>query len=163
MSSKDQNLSVHDPSKIPSGKGKRFGIVVSEWNEKITSALLQACSDTLVKHGSSEESIDLLYVPGSFELPLGAKKFLDESLAEEEPYDAVIILGVVITGETKHDEYICSAVSHGIMELNLIFNIPVIFGLLTPRNMEQALDRAGGNHGNKGVEAAVTALKMASL
>lgn len=163
MSSKDQNLSAHDPTKIPSGKDKRFGIVVSEWNEKITNALLQACVDTLVENAGSEEEIDLLYVPGSFELPLGAKKLLDGGIAEEKPYDAVIILGAVITGETKHDEYICNAVSHGVMDLNLTFNTPVIFGLLTPRNMEQALDRAGGKRGNKGVEAAVTALKMAAL
>ncbi len=163
MASSIQNLSAHDPSKIPSGADKRFGIVVSEWNEKITGSLLQACKDSLLENGCKADDIDLIYVPGSYELPLGAKRLLDAGLEEESPYDAVIILGAVVTGETKHDEYICSAVSKGIMDLNLLYGTPVIFGLLTPRNQQQAIDRAGGKHGNKGVEAAVTALKMAAL
>lgn len=163
MSSKDQNLSDHDPSKIPSGEGMRFGIVVAEWNETITNTLLHGCNEALESNGVKGDDIHVLFVPGSFELPLGAKKLLDAGLEEDIPYDAVIILGAVITGETKHDEYICNAVSKGVMDLNLLYGTPVIFGLLTPKNMEQALDRAGGKHGNKGVEAAVTALKMAAL
>lgn len=154
MSSAHQNLStVKD---LPNGSGLRFSIVVSEWNEEITSALFNACRQTLLDSGCKQDDIIRTNVPGSFELPLGAKRALDVG-----KFDAVICLGCVIQGETRHFDFICDAVANGIMRLNLDHKIPVIFGVLTPENMQQAIDRAGGKHGNKGVEAAVTALKMA--
>lgn len=158
MASILQNLSAYDPDKVPSGEGKSFGIVVSEWNRKITFELLLGASDTLKKHGVKEENIFVKFVPGSFELPFAAKK-----LAEEHDVSAVICLGCVIKGETDHDIYINHSVAFAIQQLNIEYNIPFIFGLLTPNNEEQALDRAGGKHGNKGIEAAVTALKMAAI
>lgn len=158
MSSKNKNLSEYKVQDIQSIEGKKIGIVVSEWNENITFSLKDACIETLVKHGAEEKDIHIAYVPGAFELPLGGK-----ILYNEHSPDAVICIGCVITGETKHDEYICNAVSSGIMNLNLVAGIPVIFGVLTPKSMEQAIDRAGGAHGNKGVEAAVTAIKMMQL
>ncbi len=158
MASSLKNLSDYDPSQIPSAEGMSFGIVVTDYHTDITYTLLQACHDTLVKHGAETARIEILHVPGTFELPLGAQ-FLYENF---EP-DAVICIGCVITGETKHDEYINSAVSRSIMQLGIDFNVPFVFGVLTPRTHEQALDRAGGKHGNKGIEAAVTAIKMVDL
>jgi 6,7-dimethyl-8-ribityllumazine synthase len=133
-------------------------IVVSEWNTEITGALLTAAVDTLKENGLTDEGIIIRYVPGSFELPLGAKFLLDNA----EP-DAVICLGCVIQGETRHFDFICDSVANGIMTLGLEYNTPVIFGVLTPNDMQQAVDRAGGKHGNKGVEAAITAVKMIAL
>lgn len=153
-----KNLSHHDPAEIPLLPGKKIGIVVSEYNADITSALLTGAHETLLKYGIAETDISVSYVPGSYELPLGAQFHMDQHKC-----DAVIVLGCVITGETKHDEYISNAVSQGIMQLGLCYKKPFIFGLLTPLNKEQALDRAGGKHGNKGVEAAVAALKMVAL
>lgn len=134
------------------------GIVVSEWNTEITEALLAAAVDTLKEHGLTDDDILIRHVPGSFELPFGAQLLLDNA----EP-DAVICLGCVVQGETRHFDFICSSVSQAIMQLNLDYNTPVIFGVLTPENQQQAIDRAGGKHGNKGVEAAITALKMIVL
>jgi len=158
MSSSLKNLSDHDPDRIPDGSLMKFGIVVSEWNEEITAALLEGALHTLKKHGVKEESIYVKAVPGSFELPYGAR-----IVAEQFMPHAVICLGCVIRGETSHFDYICQGVTHGIAELNLDYDIPFIFGVLTTENLQQAKERAGGKHGNKGDEAAVTALKMSAL
>ena len=153
-----KNLSTYDPSTVPSGKGLCIGIVTAEWNLDITNAMTQGAVETLIKHGVKEEDIVLKYVPGTFELTAGCKW-----LAQYHELDAIIAIGTVIQGETRHFDFICQGVTHGITELNLSFDIPFIFGVLTTDNLEQAQDRAGGKHGNKGTEAAVTALKMASL
>jgi 6,7-dimethyl-8-ribityllumazine synthase len=158
MASSLKNLSDHDPSTIPDGSTFKIGIVVSEWNEEITAALLEGALSTLKEHQVKEENISVTAVPGSFELPYGAR-----ILAEQFTPHAVICLGCVIQGDTRHFDYICQGVTHGITELNLDYDIPFIFGVLTTDNQQQALDRAGGKHGNKGDEAAVTALKMAAL
>jgi 6,7-dimethyl-8-ribityllumazine synthase len=158
MASSLKNLSTYDESNLPSAAGLSFGIVVSDWNTDITHALYQGCLDTLVKHGVSEDDIRTAQVPGSFELPVGAK-----IMAGVKRFDAIICLGCVIKGETQHDEYINNAVATGLTNLSIASGIPCIFGVLTPNTHEQALERAGGKHGNKGVEAAVTAIRMASL
>jgi len=158
MATSFKNLSDYDPASIPSNPDAKFGIVVSEWNRKITAPLAQGAIDTLIKHGVLPENIHLHHVPGSFELPLGGQ-FLFESVKP----DAVILIGCVIQGETKHFDFICQAVAQGCMELGLKFNKPSIFGVLTTDNLQQALDRSGGVHGNKGTEAALTAIKMVDL
>mgnify|MGYP001335404700 CR=1 FL=1 len=158
MATSLKNLSDYDPATIPDVSDRKIGIVVSEWNTTITEALAQGAIDTLLKHGIPEENIQVQYVPGSFELPLGGQ-YLFESFNP----DAVILIGCVIQGETRHFDFICQAVSQGCMELSLKFNKPSIFGLLTTNNLEQAIDRSGGKHGNKGVEAALTAIKMVDL
>jgi 6,7-dimethyl-8-ribityllumazine synthase len=158
MSSSFKNLSDHDPASIPDGSLMKFGIVVSEWNEEITSALLDGALKRLKQQGVKEQNIHVKSVPGSFELPFGSR-----IVAEQFAPHAVICLGCVIRGETSHFEYICQGVTQGITELNLDYDIPFIFGVLTTENQEQAMDRAGGKHGNKGDEAAVTALKMDAL
>lgn len=158
MASALKNLSAYDDSNLPSAEKLRFGIVVSEWNTAITHALYQGCYDTLVKHGALEDQIFTIQVPGAFELPTGARLLMGNC----NP-DAVICLGCVIQGDTKHNEYINEAVAVGLTQLGLSSGRPCIFGVLTPNNMEQAEERAGGIHGNKGVEAAVTAIRMAAL
>lgn len=158
MASSLKNLSAHDPSRIPDGSSLKIGIVVSEWNEEITAALLEGALNTLKKYGVSDENIVVKAVPGSFELPYGAR-----IVAEQFSPQAVICLGCVIQGETRHFDFICQGVTKGITEMNLDYDIPFIFGVLTTENQQQALDRAGGKHGNKGDEAAITALKMAAL
>ncbi|GLR16444.1 6,7-dimethyl-8-ribityllumazine synthase [Portibacter lacus] len=157
MSSKNKNLSKTSGD-IPSGKGYKIGIVVSEWNEKITNALYDGCLETLITYGVDVNDIKTIHVPGTFELPVGAKMLLGE-----DNYNAIICIGCVIKGETKHDEYISNAVANGLVNLGVLSGKPIIFGVLTPNTSEQAEDRAGGKHGNKGVEAAVTALKMADI
>ena len=156
MSSSNQNLST--VKSLPDGSSLRISIVVSEWNEQITESLFRACYQTLTEAGCKAENILRKNVPGSFELVLGAKI----AIANDRP-DAVICLGCVIQGETRHFDFICNAVAQGIMRLNIDHSLPVVFGVLTPENMQQAIDRAGGQYGNKGVEAAVTALQMARL
>ncbi len=156
MATKD--LSQYDINSVPSAKKMRFGIVMAEWNIEVTSALKNGAVETLIKHGAEENNIVVKYVPGTFELPLGGQYF-----AEMDNVDAVILLGCVIQGETRHFDYICEAVSQGTKDLNLKYNKPFIFGVLTTDNQQQALDRAGGKHGNKGDEAAVTAIKMVAL
>lgn len=151
-----QNLSSYNSNDVPDASGMKFGIAVSEWNSSITDALLNGALSTLKKYNVEEDNIYIQYVPGSFELPLGA-----QFIAESFNPDAVICLGCVIQGETRHFDFICQGVTQGIMDLNLKYNKPFIFGVLTTDTMEQALDRAGGKHGNKGVEAAITAIKMA--
>ena len=158
MTTKKTNLSVYNPDMIPSGKDLRIGIVVSEWNTTITNSLLEGAYSTLVKHGVADENITVEHVPGSFELPTGAK-----FMFKYGKYDAVICLGCVIQGETRHFDFICDAVANAIAQLAMDENRPVIFGVLTTNDMQQALDRSGGKHGNKGVEAAITALKMADM
>jgi 6,7-dimethyl-8-ribityllumazine synthase len=152
------NLSAYDPKLVPDASEMRFGIVVSDWNKEITWSLLDGAVKTLIKHGVTDKNIVVKHVPGSFELTLGA-----QFLAEYDDLDAVICLGCVIRGETLHFEYICQGVTHGITQLNLEYNLPFIFGVLTTNTQQQAADRAGGKLGNKGDEAAVTAIKMASL
>lgn len=158
MATSLKNLSEYDINSVPSAENMKFGMVVSEWNDKITFALAKGAIETLKKHGAKEENIELKYVPGSFELTLGA-----QLLAENTDVDAVICLGCVIQGETRHFDFICQGVTHGITELNLDFNLPFVFGVLTTDNLEQAEARAGGKHGNKGDEAAITAIKMVAL
>lgn len=158
MSTNLKNLSDPGPGPVPQAKGFKFAIVVAEWNADVTNALLEGAYSTLLKHGVREENVLKKYVPGSFELTLGA-----QFMAEYSDVDAVICLGCVIRGETPHFDYICKGVTHGITELNLTYNIPFIFGVLTTDNLQQAKDRAGGKLGNKGDEAAVTAIKMAAL
>ncbi len=158
MSSADKNLSEFIARNLPDISNKKFAIVVSEWNEEITNALFEGAYNTLIAYGGKAENIIKAEVPGSFELSLGSQKF-----AQREDIDAVIALGCVIQGDTKHFDFICQAVAMGITEVNLKYNKPVIFGVLTPNTMQQALDRAGGIHGNKGDEAAFTAIKMLGL
>jgi len=155
MASSEKNLSNYSTGNISDISGKRFGIVVSEWNEEVTEALFQGAYTTLLQHGASKANIVRRNVPGSFELSLGS-----QWLASDANIDAVICLGCVIQGETKHFDFICQAVANGITEVGLKFNKPVIFGVLTTDNKKQALERAGGKHGNKGDEAAATAIKM---
>ena len=155
MSSRHKNLSVSEGSRIKSAAPFKFGIVWSEWNHSITSSLYKGAYDTLVRYGVKPRNIISKTVPGSFELTLGA-----QFLAKKKDVDAVICIGCVIQGETKHFDFICNAVARGITDLNIKFNKPVIFGVLTPNTMKQAIDRAGGKHGNKGDEAAITAIKM---
>ena len=158
MSTINKNLSAVEGSVVPDAKPYKFGIVWSEWNFEITNALKEGAVKTLTENGALEENIILRQVPGSFELTLGA-----QYMAEFANVDAVICIGCVIQGETKHFDFICDAVAKGITNLNLKYNKPFIFGVLTPNNMQQAQDRAGGKHGNKGDEAAVTAIKMLAL
>jgi 6,7-dimethyl-8-ribityllumazine synthase len=158
MSTADKNsVSTHSP-KIEKVENVRIGIVTAEWNHNITFALRDACIQELESHGCKTEDIIRIEVPGAFELPFGAKVLLTE-----RKLDAVICLGCVIKGETKHDEYISQSVATGIMSLSLTSGKPVIFGVLTPNDMQQAKDRAGGKYGNKGIEAAQTALQMIQM
>lgn len=153
-----KNLSAYDPELVPDASEMRFGIVVSDWNMEITWSLLEGAVKTLTKHGATDKNIVVKHVPGSFELTLGA-----QFLAEYDDFDAIICLGCIIRGETPHFEYICQGVTYGITQLNLEYNLPFIFGVLTTNTLQQAADRAGGKLGNKGDEAAVTAIKMSAL
>lgn len=153
-----ENHPVHDLSLLPDAKGMRFGIVVSKWNGDITAALEKGAVETLIRAGVAEKEIEIIRVPGSFELPLGG-----QLLASTGRVDAVILLGCVIKGETRHFDYVCLGVTQGTMELNLKYNIPFIFGVLTTGNRIQAQERAGGRLGNKGTEAALAAIEMAAL
>ena len=158
MASALKNLSEYNESDMPSAEELKFGIVVSEWNTKITHALYEACYDTLIKHGAKEDNIHVVQVPGTFELTVAAKM-----VAKKHNPDAVVCIGCVIKGETSHNEYINQSVSMGLTNMGMASGIPFIFGVLTPNDEQQALDRAGGKHGNKGVEASVTAIRMAAL
>ena len=155
MATVNNNLSEYDINSIPDASAMTFGIVVSEWNYKITSGLLQGALGALVKHGAKEENIHVHWVPGSFELPLAAR-----SLYEITSVDGVICLGSVIRGETAHFDFVCQATSQGIMDVGLKSGKPTIFGVLTDDNIDQSIARSGGKHGNKGIEAAITAIKM---
>ncbi len=158
MSSGTKNLSEFEGSDIPNGDGMRIGIVVAEWNSSITGKLFDGAVRTLVKNGVNKKDIITTTVPGCFELTVGS-----QFLCEDKSIDAVIALGCVLQGETRHFDFICDAVAHGITNVSLKYNKSVIFGVLTPTTMQQAEDRAGGKLGNKGDEAAVTAMKMIAL
>lgn len=153
-----KNLSEYDASGVPKGTGLRLGLVVSEWNAEITQALRDGAVETLLKHGVGPKDILEERVPGSYELALGAQLLL-----ERRSLDGVICIGSVVRGETPHFDFVCQATAQGIMEVGLKTGLPVIFCVLTDDSIEQARDRSGGRHGNKGVEAAVAVLKMAAL
>jgi 6,7-dimethyl-8-ribityllumazine synthase len=155
MASSLHNLSDYDIHSVPDATGMRVGIVVSEWNDKITGALLEGACQTLMKHGVREEDIKVKTVPGSFELVYGASRLVNSGLV-----DAVIAIGCVIRGDTPHFEYICQGTTQGLADLNREGRVPVIYGLLTCNTLEQAQERCGGMLGNKGDECAVTAIKM---
>ncbi len=158
MSSSHKNLSDYSGKNLNDVTNKKFGILVSEWNSEVTEALFSGAFETLVSNGVQRENIIRKDVPGSYELSIGA-----QWMAQKDEIDAVICLGCVIQGETKHFDFICSAVAHGLTDVSLKYNKPVIFGVLTPNTQQQALDRAGGKHGNKGEEAAITAIKMLGI
>ena len=152
------NLSHYDKTIIPNAKDFRFGIVVSEWNSDITKNLQKGAIETLLDCGASQENIISWEVPGSFELVYGCKKML-----ETLQLDAIIAIGNVIQGETKHFDFVCNGVTQGIVDLNVKYSTPIIFCVLTDNSKQQSLDRSGGKFGNKGIESAVAAIKMASL
>jgi 6,7-dimethyl-8-ribityllumazine synthase len=158
MASAQKNLSDYKKTKLLIKEDTGIGIVVSEWNEEVTDALAQGALKTLQENGIKPENIKVKYVPGTFELALGAQYMLEYTDVE-----AVLCLGCVIQGETRHFDFICDAAANAIAKVGLDYHVPVIFGVLTTDNQQQALDRAGGKHGNKGDEAAITALKMISL
>jgi len=152
------NLSLYDHDDIPNAENFRFGIVVSEWNNDITDGLYSGALATLLEHGALEENIISVKVPGSFELIYGCKR-----LIERRELNAVIAIGNVIKGETEHFTFVCEGVSQGIKDLNIKYDIPTIFCVLTDHTKQQSIDRSGGKHGNKGIESAVAAIKMAVL
>jgi len=157
MATQNNNLSDYDKDTLPNVADMKFGIVVSQWNNDITNGLYSGAFKTLLDCGVSKENILKLEVPGSFELIYGAR------ILHKKSCDAIICLGSVIQGETKHFDYVCQGVTNGIKDLNISLDVPVIFGVLTDNTKEQAINRSGGIHGNKGVEAAITAIKMAHL
>lgn len=159
MATINKNLSVYDKATVPNAKDFRFGIVVSEWNDSITENLFQGAFDALKAHGAINDNIVRWDVPGSFELVYGCKRMS----TSYDMLDAIIAIGCVIQGETKHFDFVCEGVTQGIVDLNLQGNIPVIFCLLTDNTMQQSIDRSGGKHGNKGTEAGIAAIKMAQL
>lgn len=158
MAAKQKNISSLDEQSLPDGYGLRIGIVVADWNKEVTDALLDGAVKTLIKQGVTEKDIFIQRVPGSYELPQGAAMMVHSMMV-----DAVICLGCIIQGETRHFEFISQAVAQGCMRLGMDTLTPVIFGVLTTDTFEQARDRAGGKHGNKGDEAAVAAIQMASF
>ena len=155
------DLSKYDASQLPSADGlgrQRYAIVVADWNSEITYAMAQGAVDTFVKNGVPEENIDILHVPGAVELTYGAARII-----KEERINAVIVIGCVIQGDTPHFDYVCQSVTQGVAMLNAQGKVPVIFSVLTTLNKQQALDRCGGKLGNKGIEGAYTAIRMANL
>lgn len=158
MATANKNLSDYNKSELIDAKDLKIGLVVSEWNDKVTNGLYQGAYDVLIDCGAKPENIVRWNVPGSFELTFGCKKML-----ETNQFDAVIAIGCVIQGETKHFDFVCEGVTQGIKDLNLKYDVPTIFCVLTDNNEQQSLDRSGGKHGNKGTEAAVAALKMIAL
>ena len=158
-----QNLSEYDVQNLPTREilnEQKYAIAVADWNPQVTHALLKGAVDVLIECGVSEENIKTVHVPGTFELTFAAKRLCDDF---DALYDAVVVLGCVIQGETPHFDYVCQGVTAGITKLNTERDCPVIFGVLTVSTLQQALDRADGIHGNKGVEAAITAIKMANI
>lgn len=158
MATVNNNLSDYDFNSVPSAENMKIGIMVSEWNDKITTGLLNGAVETLLKHGISEDNILVNHVPGSYELPLSA-----QLMFETKPVNAVICIGSVIRGETEHFTFVCEAVSQGCKDVSLKYNKPVVFCVLTDNTEQQGIDRSGGKHGNKGDEAAITAIKMIAL
>ena len=157
MASANKNLSNYDKSTLPKAVDFKIGMVVSEWNIEITQDLVKGASETLLSCGVKESNIFVEYVPGSFELVFAAKK------AQSKDLDAIIAIGCIIQGQTKHFDFVCQGVTQGIKDLNVLYNTPVIFCVLTDETLQQSIDRSGGKYGNKGTEAAVTAVKMAAL
>ena len=157
MDTKKTNLSLFNKEEVPNAKGLTFGIVVSKWNANITQNLFKGAYDTLIECGANTTDIRKYDVPGSYELVFGAK------IAAKSKPNAIICLGSIIQGETKHFDFVSNAVAMGIKDLNIQLDIPVIFGVLTDNTMEQAINRSGGEYGNKGIESAITAIKMAVL
>lgn len=158
MATANKNLSEYDKNTIPSAKDFRFGIIVSEWNDKITEGLFSGAEKALLDCDALPKNIIRWNVPGSFELVYGAKRMIDT-----QKVDVVIVIGCVIQGETKHFDFVCEGVTQGIKDLNVLTDVPVIFCVLTDNNEQQSIDRSGGVHGNKGTEAAIAAIKMAYL
>ena len=152
------DLSAYDKTSVPNAKDFKFGIVVSQWNKSVTEALYNGANQTLIDNGALSENITKWTVPGSFELIYGAQKMVNT-----QKFDAVIVIGSVIRGETKHFDFVCEGVTQGIKDLNLQQDTPVIFCVLTDENKEQSIARSGGKHGNKGIECAIAAIKMAKL
>ena len=152
------DLSYYDKTTIPNAKGFRFGIVVSEWNPTITENLFQGAKQALLENDTLPENIIRWDVPGSFELIYGCKRII-----ETQNLDAVIAIGSVVQGETKHFDFVCDGVTQGLKDLNLNYDTPTIYCVLTDNTMQQAIDRSGGKHGNKGIECAIAAIKMAAL
>ena len=155
------DLSTYDANRLPSADvlgRQRYAIIVADWNSEITYAMAQGAVDTLVKHGVPEDNIDVLHVPGAVELTYGAARVM-----KEERIDAVIVIGCVIQGDTPHFDYVCQSVTQGVATLNAQGKVPVIFSVLTTLDKQQALDRCGGRLGNKGIEGAYTAIRMANL
>jgi 6,7-dimethyl-8-ribityllumazine synthase len=152
------NLSDYDKTTIPNANNFRFGIVVSEWNPEITENLYNGARQTLLDHGALDKNIIRWNVPGSFELVYGCKR-----MVETQELDAIIAVGNVIQGETKHFDFVCDGVTQGIKDLNLKYNTPIVFCVLTDDTKQQSIERSGGKHGNKGVECAIAAIKMAQL
>jgi 6,7-dimethyl-8-ribityllumazine synthase len=158
MATINKNLSEYNKDTVPNTNGFRFGIVVSEWNENITAGLYKGAIEGLLDNGVPQENIISWDVPGSYELVYGSKRMI-----QSQNVDAVIAIGSVIQGETKHFDFVCEAVAQGIKDLNVLTDVPVVFCVLTDNTMQQAIDRSGGIHGNKGTEAAIVAIKMANL
>lgn len=158
MATANRNLSEYNAEFIPNGADFKIGIVVSEWNEKITLNLLEGAKKALLDNGVKEENIQVRFVPGAFELPLGC-----QFMCEKGEVDGVVAIGVVIQGETKHFDFVCDGATQGIKDVNLKYNTPVAFCVLTDNNEQQSIDRSGGIHGNKGIECAVACLKMVGL
>ena len=158
MATANKNLSEYNKADLIDATDLKIGLVVSEWNDKVTNGLFQGAYDVLIDCGAKPENIVRWNVPGSFELIFGSKK-----MHQLEQFDAVIAIGCVIQGETKHFDFVCEGVTQGIKDLNLIYDVPTIFCVLTDNNEQQSIDRSGGIHGNKGTEAAVAALKMIAL
>lgn len=158
MATENKNLSAYDKTNLPNAEAYRFGIVVSQWNNHITHNLQKGAIEALLDLGAKEKNIKSFEVPGSFELIYGASR-----LCKKGDYDAVIVIGSVIRGETAHFDYVCQGVTQGIKDLNIEYDTPTVFCVLTDDNEQQSIDRSGGKHGNKGTEAGVTAVIMAHL
>ena len=155
------DLSKYDVNQLPGADvlgRQRYAIVVADWNSEITYAMAQGAVDTFIKHGVQEDNIDVIHVPGTVELTYGAARIM-----REERIDAVVVIGCVIQGDTPHFDYVCQSVTQGVATLNAQGKVPVIFSVLTVLNQQQALDRCGGRLGNKGIEGAYTAIRMANL
>jgi len=159
MATENKNLSEYNKDNIPNGADFKIGIVVSEWNDDITGGLLKGAISALTDNGVAETNIIVKHVPGAFELPLGCQFMLEA----DDDLDGVIAIGCVIQGETKHFDFVCLGATQGIMRVNMEYNTPVSFCLLTDNNKQQSIDRSGGKHGNKGIECAVACLKMIGL
>lgn len=159
MATENKNLSLYNKEEIPNGADFKIGIVVSEWNYDITGSLLKGAKAALLDNGVKEKNIIIKHVPGAFELPLGCQFMLEA----DDDLDGIVAIGCVIQGETKHFDFVCQGATQGIMRVNMEYNTPVSFCLLTDNTKQQSIDRSGGKHGNKGTECAVACLKMIGI